>query len=201
MNAPTIWETRRHRVVTRKGGWRIGEGVRVGAYSLLDDMVGRHTFFELLFLEVTDRMPSPELARWIEACFLCLSFPDPRIWCNQIGALAGTMRCAPGAAVSAGTLASDSDAWPGAARSACEFIDEVTREVRHWLRASSRSSHGAPRRAVACGRRAIRAPSRAATTASARCAASRRSSESPTASTSAWRGVWTPTCARTAPIR
>ena len=25
MNAPTIWETRRHRVVTRKGGWRIGE--------------------------------------------------------------------------------------------------------------------------------------------------------------------------------
>lgn len=131
MNAPTIWETRRHRVVTRKGGWRIGEGVRVGAYSLLDDMVGRHTFFELLFLEVTDRMPSPELARWIEACFLCLSFPDPRIWCNQIGALAGTMRCTPGAAVSAGTLASDSGMYgPGAARSACEFIDEVTREVR-----------------------------------------------------------------------
>ena len=49
MNAPTIWETRRHRVVTRKGGWRIGEGVRVGAYSLLDDMVGRHTFSSCCF--------------------------------------------------------------------------------------------------------------------------------------------------------
>ena len=129
--AESIWDSRRHRVVTRKGGWRIGEGVRVGAYSLLDDMVGKHTFFELLFLEVTDRMPSPALARWIEACFLCLSFPDPRIWCNQVGALGGTLRCAPGAAVMAGTLASDSGMYgPGAARSACEFIAQVTREVR-----------------------------------------------------------------------
>ncbi len=131
MNAPTIWETRRHRVVTRKGGWRVGGGVRVGAYSLLDDMVGKHTFFELLILEVTDRLPPPALARWLETCFMCMSFPDPRIWCNQIGALAGTMRCAPGAAVTAGTLASDSVMYgPGPSHEACRFIAQATRDFR-----------------------------------------------------------------------
>ena len=131
MNTGTIWDNRRHRIVTRKGGWRIGQGIRVGSYSLLDDMVGTHTFFELLFLEVTDRLPSPELARWIEACFMCLSFPDPRIWCNQIGALGGTLRCAPAAAVTAGTLASDSTMYgPGASRNAGKFIAQVTQEVR-----------------------------------------------------------------------
>ena len=48
MNTGTIWDNRRHRIVTRKGGWRIGQGIRVGSYSLLDAMVGTHSFFELL---------------------------------------------------------------------------------------------------------------------------------------------------------
>ena len=131
MNATGIWEARRHRVVTRKGGWRIGEGVRVGAYSLLEDMVGRHSYFELLFLEVTDRLPPPGLARWVEAAFMCLSFPDPRIWCNQVGALGGTMRCSPIAAVTAGTLASDSTVYgPGKSHNAGEFIRQAAQEVR-----------------------------------------------------------------------
>lgn len=131
MSTETTWDTRRHRIVTHKGGWRIGQGIRVGGYSLLDDMVGTHTFFELLFLEVTDRLPSPALARWIEACFMCLSFPDPRIWCNQIGALGGTLRCTPGAAVTAGTLASDSSMYgPGASRNAARFIAQAVQEVR-----------------------------------------------------------------------
>ena len=131
MSTPTIWDTRRHRIVTRKGGWRVGHGIRVGGYSLLDDLVGKHTYFELLFLEVTDRLPAPALARWIEAAFMCLSFPDPRIWCNQIGALGGSMRCATSAAVTAGTLASDSTMYgPGKSHNAGEFIAQVVRELR-----------------------------------------------------------------------
>jgi len=131
MSATGTWEARRHRVVTRKGGWRIGEGVRVGAYSLLDDMVGRHSFFELLILEVTDRLPSPALARWLEAGFMCMSFPDPRIWCNQVGALAGTLRCSPVAAVTAGTLASDSTMYgPGPSHEAYRFMAQATRDAK-----------------------------------------------------------------------
>ena len=131
MDSTSIWDERRGRIVTRKGGWRIGEGVRVGRYSLLDDLVGKHGFFELLFLEITDRLPKPEFIRWVEACFMCASFPDPRIWCNQIGALAGTLRCEPLAAVTAGTLASDSILYgPGVGRLACEFIIQGVKEER-----------------------------------------------------------------------
>ncbi len=131
MNESTFWERRRGRVVTHKGGWRIGQGIRVGPYSLLDDLLGHHTFFEVLILEVTGRMPKPGMARWLEACFMCMSFPDPRIWCNQIGALAGTMRCTPGAAVTAGSLASDSTLYgPGQSHYACQFIAEALREAR-----------------------------------------------------------------------
>lgn len=131
MNGSHAWETRRGRVVTHKGGWRIGQGIRVGPYSLLDDLLGHHGFFELLILETTGRMPKPGIARWLEACFMCLSFPDPRIWCNQIGALAGTMRCAPGAAVTAGTLASDSTLYgPGQSHAARTFIARALQESR-----------------------------------------------------------------------
>jgi hypothetical protein len=131
VTSTSIWEARRGRIITRKGGWRIGQGISVAGFSLLDDLVGKHSFFELLFLEITDRLPPPAFARWIEACFMCLSFPDPRIWCNQIGALGGAMRCTPSAAVTAGTLASDSHLYgPGAAHIACEFIAAATQEAQ-----------------------------------------------------------------------
>lgn len=131
MKMSRFWEERRGRIVTRKGGWRVGQGIRVGAYSLLDELLGHHGFFELLILEVTGRMPNPGMARWLEACFMCMSFPDPRIWCNQIGALGGSMRCTPGAAVSAGTLASDSTLYgPGQSHYACQFIAEALCQAR-----------------------------------------------------------------------
>jgi len=127
----TLWDARRGRIVTRKGGWRIGEGVRVGPYSLFDDIIGTYGFFELVFLQVTDRLPAPGFVRWMEGMLMCASFPDPRIWCNQIGALAGSMRCAPVAAVTAGTLASDSFLYgTGAARIALDFAVQALREAR-----------------------------------------------------------------------
>ena len=92
MNDTTFWDQRRNRIRTRKGGWRIGGGISVHGYSLLEDLVGRRSFFEVLYLEVAGKLPDPRLARWLEASFLCLAFPDPRIWCNQIGALAGSAR-------------------------------------------------------------------------------------------------------------
>lgn len=123
MSATAFWEARRNRIRTRKGGWRIGGGIRVLGRSLLGELVGRHTFTEVLFLEVTGRLPEPRLARWIEGSFLCLAFPDPRIWCNQIGALAGSTRIPPTTGIAAGTMASDSRLYgPGSTRAACRFL-------------------------------------------------------------------------------
>lgn len=131
MNASRFWEERHGRIVTRKGGWRIGQGIRVDAYSLLDELLGQHTFFELLILEVTGRLPEPAMARWLEACFMCMSFPDPRLWCNQIGSLGGSMRCTPGAAINAGVMASDSTIYgPGQAHLAYQFMIDAFQETR-----------------------------------------------------------------------
>lgn len=123
MTGTAFWDSRRNRIRTRKGGWRIGEGIRVHGHSLLVELVGRHSFTEVLFLEVTGQLPEPRLARWIEGSFLCLAFPDPRIWCNQIGALAGSTRIPPTTGIAAGTMASDSRLYgPGSTRAACRFL-------------------------------------------------------------------------------
>ena len=123
MSLAAAWDKRRARISTRKGGWRIGAGITVHGHSLLEELVGTRSFTEVLFLEVCGKLPDPALARWIEASFLCLSFPDPRIWCNQIGALAGSARVDPVTGIAAGVMASDSTLYgPGTTRAACAFL-------------------------------------------------------------------------------
>jgi citrate synthase len=130
MTATAFWEQRRARIRTRKGGWRIGQGVSVHGHSLLDELLGRHGYVEVLYLEVVGELPEPRLARWIEASFLCLSFPDPRIWCNQVGALAGSSRVAPVPGIAAGVMASDSAVYgPGSTRAACELLGGLRRAI------------------------------------------------------------------------
>jgi len=103
-----FWDGLRGKMKSRKGGWIIGEAVYNCGYSMMDDLVGHASFFQVLVLNVTGRMPEKRLADWLEATFICLSWPDPRIWCNQIGSLTGTLSgsCVAGAA--AGILAADS---------------------------------------------------------------------------------------------
>lgn len=123
MDDTAFWDARRGVFRTRKGGWVIGEAVYNHGYSMMDDLVGRHSFFQVLVLNVTGRLPERRLADWLEASFICLSWPDPRIWCNQIGALAGTARATPVAAVAAGCLAADSRLYgPGVLEAATAFI-------------------------------------------------------------------------------
>lgn len=104
----SFWDARRGIIHTRKGGWVVGEAVYNHGYSMLDELVGEASFFQILVLNVTGSLPDLRLAKWIEAGFSCMSWPDARIWCNQIGSLAGTLRATSVAAVSAGILATDS---------------------------------------------------------------------------------------------
>lgn len=107
-NSIEPWEQQRGVIRSRKGGWKIGEAVYCHGYDLIEDFIGKISYFQLLILNATGRMPEKRIADWFEAAFICVSWPDPRIWCNQVGALAGTMRTSPVAATSAGLLAADS---------------------------------------------------------------------------------------------
>ncbi|NOX93356.1 MAG: hypothetical protein GXP18_13160, partial [Gammaproteobacteria bacterium] len=80
---------------------------------MMDDLVGKVSFMQLLMLNVTGRLPERRLADVTEAAFNCVSWPDARIWCNQIGSLAGTARASSVAGICAGVLASDSLMYGG----------------------------------------------------------------------------------------
>ncbi len=106
-NKTWLWDKNRGVIRTSKGGWVIGKGIFTYGHSLME-LVGRKSYFEVLILNVTGRLPEPRLSKWLEATYSSLSFPDPRIWCNQIGALGGTCRTSPSSGILAGVMASDS---------------------------------------------------------------------------------------------
>lgn len=119
----SIWQKNRGKITTDRGGWRIGEAIYNCGYSMMDDLVGQKSFFQTLILNVTGELPSENLAHWFEASFICLSWPDSRIWCNQNGSFIGTTQGSPTAAIAAGILSSDSRMYgPGSISGGAEFI-------------------------------------------------------------------------------
>lgn len=102
------WDELRGQIRSRKGGWRIGKGAFTHGLSIMDDLVGRHSYFSLIILNALDYLPEKKLADWLEAFYMCMSWPDPRIWCNQVGALGGAARTSAVTATVAGILAADS---------------------------------------------------------------------------------------------
>ena len=116
----------RHKIVCSKGGWVVGEAVYNQGYSMLEELVGEISYFQLYVLNITGRLIDEKLAKWIEAFFGSMSWPDPRIWCNQIAALCGSSKTEPSSAAIAGILASDSKLYgPGVISPICKFIQEA----------------------------------------------------------------------------
>jgi len=103
-----LWDKHRAKIYSKRGGWRIGKGVYNCGYDMMNDLVGEKSYMQVMFLNATGRLPDRKLADWLEAVHICLSWPDPRIWCNHIGALSGTVRTSVVSATVAGTLAADS---------------------------------------------------------------------------------------------
>jgi len=106
-----IWDSNRNIIKSHKGGWFPGKGVFSHGYNMMEDFVGKKSYMQIVLLNATGRLPDRKIADWFEAIHICLSWPDPRIWCNQIGALAGTSRTSVVAATVTGVLASDSRAY------------------------------------------------------------------------------------------
>jgi citrate synthase len=104
-------QQQRGKIVSSTGGWFPGKGVFSHGFSMLEELVGEKTYFQIVILNATGKLVDKRLADWVEAIYGCLSWPDPRIWCNQIGALAGAARTSVVAATTIGSLAADSRSY------------------------------------------------------------------------------------------
>jgi len=128
------WDEQRNTIHSTKGGWVVGKGVFNHGYSMMDDLVGKTSYIQVMVLNATGRLPQRKLADWLEAIHICLSWPDPRIWCNTIGALGGTARTSPVAATAAGILANDSKMYgAGTGIDSLNFIQWALSEKQRGL--------------------------------------------------------------------
>ena len=110
----TDYDRYRGTIYSRKGGWRVGSGITTHGHSLLDDIHGKCSVFQVMIMNITGTLPERRLADFVEGLFICLSWPDPRIWCNKIGAFSAMTRTSPTVAIAAGGLAGDSKMYgPG----------------------------------------------------------------------------------------
>lgn len=121
------WFAARERIRSRTGKWRAGRGVEVRGLSLFSDVVGKLSYMQLMVLNITGRVIDNNLAVWLENNFMGVSYPDSRIWCNQLGAMAGTQSATPVAAVVAGCLGADGRAYGGSQTTmmAMVFLEEM----------------------------------------------------------------------------
>jgi hypothetical protein len=109
----SFWDAQRGVIRSRKGGWKVGKDVVLHGHSLFNQLMGGASWCQVWLLSITGRLIERRVADLCEAFWMTMSFPDARIWCNQVSALSGTMRCTPVAGVSSGTLTSDSLQYAG----------------------------------------------------------------------------------------
>ncbi|MFT4926874.1 MAG: hypothetical protein ACI8WB_002973 [Phenylobacterium sp.] len=108
-----FWDKRRNKIETSIGKWIGGEEVFIHGHKMMADLLGNISYMQMLILNATGRLVEENLAKWVEGNFIGMSYPDSRIWCNQISALAGAAEASPAVCTIAGTLASDSRAYGG----------------------------------------------------------------------------------------
>jgi hypothetical protein len=120
------WDDLRGTARSSIGGWKINGGVSIHEWSLFDQlMTGEYSWSQVLSLSICGKMPGKDEARLIEVVWMCGAYPDPRIWCNQVSALAGTMRCTPVSGTLVGTLTSDAIRYgPMSSLYASDFLIE-----------------------------------------------------------------------------
>lgn len=134
-NDQSYWHNRHNVITTDIGKWIGGEDVKVREYSLFNDLFGKINYMQMIVLNITGRLISKELANWLENNFLCMSYPDARIWCNQVGAFAGSTSTSPTAGTVAGLLSADSRAYGGSqtTKIAMEYIQKTLKLYKHKL--------------------------------------------------------------------
>ena len=108
-----FWDKHREKIYSSIGGWFGGKDVQIHGHSMMTELLGHASYMQVIVLNSTGRLIDEKLASWLEGNFIGMSYPDARIWCNQIGALSGAARTSVTAATVAGALAGDSRAYGG----------------------------------------------------------------------------------------
>lgn len=133
----SFWDARRGVIHSKIGGMVIGKAVFCHGYDMMEELVGKVSYFQIMVLNVTGRLPERRLADWLEAYFIGNSYPDARLWCNQIGSLGGTLRATPAAAACAGILAADSHLYgAGTLPHGVRFFQKAMKKRRNGLSAA-----------------------------------------------------------------
>lgn len=109
----TYWNKRNSTILNSIGTWKGGEDVTIEGHSLMNDLIGNISYMQLHILNATGKLVDKNIADWIEICFMGVSYPDSRIWCNQIAAYAGDTNSTVSTAASLSILAADSRAYGG----------------------------------------------------------------------------------------
>jgi len=105
----------RDRVTSKSGGWTIGGETTLHGYSIHQELTHQASWMQALLLSITGRLYDEKQARLIEAIFVATGYPDPRLWCNRIVALAGSAQCPAGSALSAGVASAEAKVYGGQA--------------------------------------------------------------------------------------
>jgi citrate synthase len=131
-NSTAKWDKQRNKIQTDIGKWVGGEQVYIHDKKLFGELFNRISYMQMLVLNVTGKLISAELGRWLENNFLCMSYPDARIWCNQVGAFSGETGTSPSAATVAGVLAADSRAYGGSQTTflAMSYLKKAQEQIR-----------------------------------------------------------------------
>ena len=125
-----LWDENRGKIKSKKGGWRIGSKVESHGYDLINELVGNFSYMQVVILNATGKTSSRPFADWLEAAFICMSWPDPRIWCNRIGALGGSAGARMISSVCGGSMAADSRNYgTGTMPIGVEFIQHAYRTI------------------------------------------------------------------------
>ncbi len=104
----SLWEQYHGKIFSHTGGWFIEKGAFSHHYNIMQELAGNISYLQMVVLNTTGKLPDKAFTDWLEAVFIGMSWPDSRLWCNQVGALAASLRAKKAPAILAGILASDS---------------------------------------------------------------------------------------------
>ena len=109
----SYWHNRNRTIFNSVGVWHGGDDVTIEGYSLMNELMGNVSYMQLHILNATGKLVEKNIADWIELSLMGLSYPDSRIWCNQMAAYCADTNASVVAAANTAILAADSRAYGG----------------------------------------------------------------------------------------
>lgn len=126
------WERfAKHRdcITSKSGGWTIGGETTMHGYNIQQQLGVHATWMQTMLLSVTGKLAPVSHAHFIEKVFILTGYPDARLWCNRVAALAGSAKCTATASYSAGISSAEATLYGRQAdyKSACLLLEAKRR--------------------------------------------------------------------------